>query len=182
MGSPKPLLLFEGRTFLERLIQAFVDSSAEPIVVVLGHGADPIMKRTKWGRARPIVNHNYGEGMLSSIRAGLDALADSPVEGVLVCPVDHPRVTRELIELLIRRFAEEKPTIAVPVFRGRRGHPVLFSREVFAELKAAPDSVGARHVVWKYAEKVLEVKTTGPGATCDIDTPDEYRKLVEHNP
>ncbi len=71
MGSPKPLLPFEGKTFLERLLEEFLASSAEPIVVVLGHGADRILEQMEWREARPVVNRNYGEGMLSSIRTGL---------------------------------------------------------------------------------------------------------------
>jgi molybdenum cofactor cytidylyltransferase len=181
MGSPKPLLPFEGKTFLLRLLEEFLASSAEPIVVVLGHGADRILGQMEWRQARPVVNRNYGEGMLSSIRTGLGALSQSSVEGVLVCPVDHPRVSRELIDLLIRRFAEARPLIALPVHQGRRGHPVVFSREVFDEIETAPDTVGARHVVWNHAEEVLEVETTDPGVTCDVDTPEEYRKLVDRS-
>ncbi len=96
-----------------------------------------------------------------------------------MCPVDHPRVSRDLIDQLIRRFAKSRPPIALPVHQGRRGHPVLFSREVFDEIKTAPDTVGARHVVWNHAEEVLEVETTDPGVTCDVDTPEEYSKLVD---
>ncbi len=179
MGSPKPLLLFEGRAFLEGLLEEFLASSATPIVVVLGHGADRILEQMKWREARPVVNRDYREGMLSSIRTGLEALSESSVEGVLVCPVDHPRVNRETIDLLIRRFVEARPPIALPVHQGRRGHPVIFSREVFDEIKTAPDTVGARHVVWNHAEEVLEVETTDPGVTCDVDTPEEYRKLID---
>jgi molybdenum cofactor cytidylyltransferase len=182
MGSPKPLLAFEGKTFLEHLLDEFLASTAGPIVVVLGHGADRILKKEmEWRGARPVVNHNYRNGMLSSIRTGLEALAECSVEGVLVCPVDHPQVSRGVIDLLIRRFAEARPPIALPIHRGRRGHPVVFAREVFDEIKTAPDSVGARHVVWNHAEDVLEVETTDPGVTCDVDTPAEYSMLVNRS-
>jgi molybdenum cofactor cytidylyltransferase len=181
MGSPKPLLALEGKTFLERLLEEFLASSADPIVVVLGHGADRVLEQTEWRQSRPVVNRNYRDGMLSSIRFGLKALRESSVDGVLVCPVDHPRVSREIINLLIRRFDAARPPIVLPVQRGRRGHPVLFSQEVFDEIEAAPDSIGARHVVWNHADEVLEVETTDPGVTCDVDTPDEYRKLIDRS-
>jgi molybdenum cofactor cytidylyltransferase len=178
MGSPKPLLPFGGSTFLGHLIEQFRASRADPVVVVLGHEAERIRCEVAMGDARSVINMEYREGMLSSIRAGLEALAGEGVEGVLVCPVDHPKVDSALIDRLIERFEETGRPVVLPVHKGRRGHPVLFARSVFDELMAAPDLVGARQVVWDHADEVLEVETEQSGADVDVDTPEEYRKLV----
>lgn len=178
MGSPKPLLPFRGSTFLGHLIEEFRASRADPVVVVLGHEADRIRREVALGGARTVINAEYRRGMLSSIRAGLEALSGEGVDGVLLCPVDHPKVDSALIDRLIERFEETGRPVVLPVQEGRRGHPVLFSRSVFDELVAAPDSVGARQVVWDHADEVLEVVTEQSGANVDVDTPEEYRKLV----
>ena len=178
MGSPKPLLPIRGSTFLGHLLDAFTESKAKPVVVVLGHEAERVRREVCLDGARVVINDVYRQGMLSSIRAGLDALSGDSVDGILVCPVDHPQVDAALIDLLVERFTESEHPVVLPVTDGRRGHPVLFSRSVFAELMKAPDTVGARKVVWDHADEVLEVVTEGSGAIVDIDTPEEYKKLI----
>ena len=178
MGSSKPLLPFAESHFLGRLLEEFRASKARPIVVVLGHQADRIQRQIAFGEARPVTNENYRQGMLSSIRTGLSALSEDSVEGALICPVDHPKISRVLVDLLIRRFEETRHAIVLPVVAKRRGHPVLFSRDLFEELLHAPDSVGARQVVWDHADELLEVETDDSGALLDVDTPEDYRKLV----
>ena len=178
MGSSKPLLPFAESNFLGRLLEEFHASKARPIVVVLGHQADRIRREIAFGEARPVLNEDYRQGMLSSIRTGIRELSRDPIEGTLICPVDYPRVNRALVDFLIRRFEESKHSIVLPVCEGRRGHPVLFSCKLFEELSNAPASVGARQVVWDHADDLLEVTTDDPGALLDVDTPEDYQKLV----
>ena len=177
MGSPKPLLPYGKSTFLERVMREFAASRSQPVVVVLGHEAERIRREIRFGEAIPVVNPDYRKGMLSSIRAGLKALENESVGGALICPVDHPRVDRAVIDALIRRFEEAGPPVALPLCKGRRGHPVLFSRSVFEELLTAPDSVGARQVVWDHSNDILEVEVNDSGIHCDVDTPEDYRAL-----
>ena len=77
--------------------------------------------------------------------------------------------------ILIACFEQGSNPIVLPVYHGRRGHPVLFSRRVFGELYRAPDEVGARQVVWDHQEDLLEVEVSDAGVTVDIDTPGDYR-------
>jgi molybdenum cofactor cytidylyltransferase len=66
----------------------------------------------------------------------------------------------------------------VPVYKGRRGHPVIFSKSLFRELAAAPLDQGAKSVVRAHAAETLEVETEDEGITFDIDTPEDYRRHV----
>jgi molybdenum cofactor cytidylyltransferase len=189
MGFPKALLPYarsggSETTFLEHLLDVLNRSRAEPIVVVLGHEAERIRSSVdpaSWGRARPVVNDRYREGMLTSILAGLAALEESDVEGALVLPVDHPDVSPETVDLLITRFEQTHSPILLPVHRGRRGHPVLFSRTVFDEIRRAPEAVGARQVVWDHQEDLSEVEVSDPGIGRDVDTPGDYRSFRERS-
>lgn len=180
MGSPKARLPFPERdgtesTFLDHLLRVFAESRAEPVIVVLGHDAETLASDFRFGSARVVVNPDYRTGMLSSIQAGVRALAADRVDGALVLPVDHPDVDPAVVDTLIHRFEKTPSPVALPVYQGRRGHPVLFSADVFAELLAAPESVGARQVVWDHQEDLLEVEVSDAGVTVDIDTASDYR-------
>lgn len=180
MGSPKARLPYPENdgsesTFLDHLLRVFGSSQAEPVVVVLGHDAENLASSFRFGEARVVVNRDYRDGMLSSIHAGIRALDKDDVDGALVCPVDHPDVDPGVVDTLIHRFDEHRSPILVPVHNGRRGHPVLFSSDVFSELANAPKTVGARRVVWDHQKDLLEVEVSGAGVTVDIDTPSDYR-------
>lgn len=187
MGSSKALLRYplpEGAetTFLEHLLDVFRRSKADPVIVVLGHDAARIRDAVDWGTARSVRNDCYREGMLSSIRAGLDAidaLNEPAIEGALVHPVDSPSVSPEVVDLVIARFEETRRPIVLPIHAGRRGHPVLFARRVFEEIRRAPDGVGARQVVWDHGGDLLEVEVPDPGIHRDVDTPEDYRRFRE---
>lgn len=179
MGSPKALLGYPlpgGRetTFAEHLVDVFDRSEAEPILVVLGHDADRIRRALDWRRARPIENPRYREGMLSSIQAGLRALEDPAIEAALLCPVDHPGASPEVVRALMKTFDETRAPVILPVSEGRRGHPVLFARSVFPELLSAPNGVGARQVVWDHEDDLVEIESAPSGVHVDLDTPAEY--------
>ena len=180
MGSPKARLPYPENdgsesTFLDHLLRVFVSSQAEPVVVVLGHDAENLASSFRFGEARVVVNRDYRDGMLTSIHAGIRALDKDDVDGALVCPVDHPHVDPGVVDTLIHRFDEHRSPIVVPVHNGRRGHPVLFSSDVFSALANAPKTVGARRVVWDHQKDLLEVEVSHAGVTVDIDTPSDYR-------
>lgn len=189
MGFPKALLPYplpEGleTTFLSHLLDVMNRSRASPIVVVLGHEAERIrssISKASWGRARPVLNERYREGMLTSILAGIEAVERSAAAGALILPVDHPDISPEVVDLLIGRYEETERAIVLPVHQGRRGHPVLFARAVFDEIRRAPESVGARQVVWDHQGDLLEVEVQDPGIGRDVDTPGDYRSFRERS-
>lgn len=190
MGSPKARLPYpeadgSESTFLDHLLATFLGSRAEPVVVVLGHDADALARELDFGSARVVVNESYREGMLSSIQAGIRELVDAGggigVDGALVCPVDHPDIDPGVVDALVERFERDPRPVILPVYRGRRGHPVLFSSDVFSELLSAPNTVGARQVVWDHQEDLLEVEVSDAGVTIDIDTPSDYRAFRDTN-
>jgi molybdenum cofactor cytidylyltransferase len=184
MGSPKALLPYplpdgSETTFLEHVLSVLERSRAAPVVVVLGHEPSIIESSVTRTGARWVLNERYRDGMLSSLRAGIDALDEGRVEGALVHPVDHPDVTPELVDELIASFERTRAPIVLPSHRGRRGHPVLFSRAVFAEIRRAPEGVGARQVVWDHQDDLLEVEVPEDGIARDVDTPGDYRSWRE---
>lgn len=178
MGRDKALLPLGRETFVERLIQV-LRGEVEPLVVVLGHHAEEIEKRLARVPYVEIVrNPNYPQGQLSSLQAALRALRNRPVAAALVCLVDHPAITKDVVRTVLERFRKQTSRIIIPTCNGRRGHPVLFSAELFQELLDAPLEEGARVVVRRHAAEVDLVETGEEGILLDVDRPVDYEALL----
>jgi molybdenum cofactor cytidylyltransferase len=181
MGRPKALLPVGETFFLERIVTALRAAKVEKILVVLGHNAAALGEKIKQLPVEVLVNPNYSLGQLSSLHVALRALENTAVDGIVLHLVDHPFIDPNLVNRMIDAFYVSKKLIVVPVCRGRRGHPVIFARELFTELLAAPLDHGAKTVVRAHAPETLEVVTDDEGITCDIDTPEDYRRHVGGN-
>jgi CTP:molybdopterin cytidylyltransferase MocA len=180
MGQPKALLPIEGQTFIERIVTALKGSGLERIVVVLGSNADELRCKIEHLPVEIVVNADYQRGQLSSLQTAIRHLASDPhCDGMLVHLVDHPYIEPNLVRAMLQRFADGQKLILVPRHRGKRGHPVIFSRALFTELLNAPMEQGAKAVVNAHPEETLELDTEDVGITLDIDTPELYRQHVK---
>ena len=99
-------------------------------------------------------------------------------DGAIVCLGDMPQVDAALIDRLIAAFDPEKGALVVmPTIDGKRGNPVLWSRRFFPDLMAIEGDVGARHLIGRYSEAVVEVPVSGKAALIDVDTPEALRAV-----
>ena len=178
MGRPKALLPIDGSFFLERIVKSLQASKVAKILVVLGHNPGEIEAKIRHLPVTVLVNRDYAQGQLSSLIVAIRALEADKVDGMLVQLVDHPFVDPERTNRMIERFYESNKLIVVPTFKGRRGHPVIFSSRLFGELLAAPLDQGAKSVVHAHGADTLEIETDDEGVTLDIDTPEDYRRHV----
>ena len=172
MGRPKALLPYREGTFLEHLIEVTRHPRISVTRVVLGAGAEVIRAIAKLDASVVVLNPDWEQGQLSSICAGIRSLEGIETDGIVLCPVDHPLVSARLVSELIERFYEARKSIVVPTYKGRRGHPAIFSSEMFGELLAAPADKGARAVVWAHSADVLELPTDEEGVVLNINDPD----------
>jgi len=178
MGRPKALLPYREGTFLEHLIEVTRHPRIGATRVVLGAGAEVIQAVAKLDPSVVVLNPDWEQGQLSSIRAGLRSLEGIDTDGIVLCPVDHPLVSEPLVSELIERFYEDKKAIVLPTYKGRRGHPVIFSAALYGELLAASADKGARAVVWAHAADVLEVPTDEEGVVLNINDPDMLKRAI----
>ncbi len=182
MGRPKALLPIEGRSFIEKIVSALRASKVGKIVVVLGHNAEKIQKEIGHLPVSVVLNEDYKKGQLSSLIVAIRGLeaekTAEKVDGVLVHLVDHPFLSAALVNRMIDRFYESKKLIVLPRYKGRRGHPVIFSSRLFPELLSTPLEQGAKAVVHAHRDETLEIETEEEGIAVDIDTPEEYRHHV----
>jgi molybdenum cofactor cytidylyltransferase len=179
MGRPKALLPIEGQKFIERIIRVLGLSRVGRTIVVLGHHADQLRGQIGHLPVEVVINPNYQSGQLSSLQTAIRHIErDDRCDGMLVHLVDHPFIDVALVDALIESFLETRKLIVVPRYKGKRGHPVIFSRELFEELLNAPPDQGAKAVVNAHRQDTLEVEWQDEGITLDIDTPELYRQHV----
>jgi molybdenum cofactor cytidylyltransferase len=177
MGSPKALVSYQGRPFLEHLLSVTKHPAIDVRRVVLGADADTISKEIALAPGEIVINQDWEKGQLSSIHAALRSLPPN-TDGMLLCPVDHPLVSAVLVSSLIDVFLESHAPVVVPVYRGKRGHPVIFSAAVYEELLNAPEQQGARSVVWAHKGEVQEVATTEEGCVLNLNDPNALANLT----
>ncbi len=178
MGSAKALLHYQGQTFIARICNAFLTSSVDELIVVLGARVDELRPALpSHPKLRTVVNPRYSLGQLSSLMVGISALSPES-EATLVNLVDHPLIEAETMKALIDSFRAAPLSILIASYQGKRGHPVLFSSQVYGEIFAAPLDQGARVVVRKDPTRVREIALNDPGILADIDTPEDYVRYV----
>ena len=184
MGRPKALLPIDstGRTFVSRIVSTLHAAGRDDVLVVIGPDVDAAaidaaIGRT-WPRVRLVLNPDPAQGQLSSLLAALE-VADRPgVRGILVTLVDVPRVSSQTIRAVVSAHEASGAPIVRPAMNGRHGHPVIFDRRLFEELRAADPEMGAKAVVRRHAAEIQDVEVVDEGAFVDIDTPDEYLKWI----
>jgi molybdenum cofactor cytidylyltransferase len=181
MGLPKALLPIgmTGETFLDRIARTLIDGGIDDIVVVVGADAGPIRSGAQSTPGVRIVdNPHWEQGQLTSLLAGLHAIDAPHVTAVLVTLIDVPLFSPGTVRALVAAHRERDAVIVRPVSDGRHGHPVIFDRSLFDELRSADPLEGAKQVVRNHAEDIVEVPVIDEGAFTDIDTPKDYERFI----
>jgi molybdenum cofactor cytidylyltransferase len=161
-GGPKAEAeIAPGVRFLDRVVTLAVQCGADPIVAVVIPGV------LVPGPAIAVEGSPKGD-QLASVRRGLARLASTPARSTLLWPVDHPYVAVTTAQAVVEARRTGAPVV-VPVYEGRRGHPVLFARETWLDLMTAAEG-GARSVVHRYGDLVLEIAVDDPNVLRDVDT------------
>lgn len=133
-----------------------------------------------------VVNHNWAEGMASSLGKGLEAALnwcaerDERLAAVGVCPVDLPLLNGEAVHAVLQQLAESadpENTIIAPECGGRRGHPVIFGRAYFEELGRLQGDRGGSALLKAHKERVIAVSIPDAGIAEDCDSKEEYRRI-----
>lgn len=181
MGGIKQMLSFKGKTILQLVIDNSVASSLESVIVVLGHRADLIAPTIAGKGVTVTINEDYESGQSSSVKAGMRALPEG-TDAVLFMLGDQPLVAPGTINQILEAYRTSGSPIVLPVFDGKRGNPVLFSRETFQRLNLLEGDSGARPLFEEYAGRIQQVQVDDPYIHFDIDTEEDYRRLLELDP
>jgi molybdenum cofactor cytidylyltransferase len=175
MGRQKLLLPYAGRTVIERIADAALQSRADHVVVVTGYEPERIHAALDGYAVTFAQNDRYPEGMLTSIRTGLAALPED-LEAFMVVLGDQPSLTTAIIDFLIDGFRASDKGIVVPWIDDDSGHPIIIDAAYREEVMTQFDDTGLRALIYGRPEEVHRLPVTDPGVLRDMDTPDDYER------
>ncbi len=182
MGKENKLLLpYSGLPLIRHQVEEIQRSDLTDFTVVLGHDAERV-DAVLPGPVKTVFNQNHYSGMTSSIQAGIKAVKEN-VKGYMICLSDMPLVQAKdynnIVSFFLKNIIKYPRLIVQPVYQQRRGHPVIFStfyRKALLE-HTAPD--GCREIIRKYKKNVRQLDMSRPSILQDIDTPEDYQRIIE---
>jgi len=183
MGTQKLLLPLGGKTVIACVVDVLLASGLGPVLVVVGQGPELISSALKGRSVKLVTNPEPSADMLGSVRCGLRAL---PVEcdGVLVALGDQPSIQPRTISALSGIFESSGQGIVVPVYGGKRGHPILISTRFREEIMTGFATDGLCGLLRAHPDKVLEWAEAGAEVLRDVDTLADYQRelsLMDQN-
>jgi molybdenum cofactor cytidylyltransferase len=178
MGTQKLLLPFGDSTIISHIVNQFLKSKITKINVVVGHQAEQVTTELSDKPVAIIHNPEYKSGMLSSVRAGI---RDIPQDcaAVLIALGDQPSITTNLIDKMVRYFSTTNKKIIVPIYNGKRGHPILFSTAFKNEILTNFDDIGLRGILQAHNSDVYEMIFSDRSVISDMDYPRDYQREIE---
>ena len=183
MGHPKALLPVDGETFASRLVRILRAGGVDEVVIVVAADGPVDAIHASLAPTQPepriVLNQDPSRGQLSSLLTGLHAIDRPGVDAVLMTLVDVPLVGVSTVRALLDAYARSRAPIVRPSrpVDSAHGHPVIFDRSMFDDLRGADPDTGAKPVVRARAAEIEDVMVEDPGAFVDIDTPADYRRV-----
>ncbi|HBE80641.1 MAG TPA: molybdopterin-guanine dinucleotide biosynthesis protein A [Firmicutes bacterium] len=169
-GAFKPGLDLGGKTVIERCLEGMLPL-CDRVIVVGGYQIERLYQiLAQYPSVEIVLNRRYVEGMFSSVKVGM---SQAKAERILFTPGDHPLISQEVCRSLLRVDGD----IVIPTFNGRKGHPVLLTRQIAQEILLENDDSNLRDYIQKKGYQTLAV--TDEGILIDLDTKEDYQRIVE---
>ena len=178
MGRPKALLpLGAGDTFVSRVVTTLLHAGVARVVVVARAEWSPMIARLPAERTDVVINPAPDRGQLSSLQCGLAALPGA-WSSVLITLVDVPLTAVDTVRRLMRAQRLSLADVVRPERAGRHGHPILVTRAVADALVEADPCETTRSVLRAYAATTVDVPVEDEGSFADVDTPEDYERIL----
>jgi CTP:molybdopterin cytidylyltransferase MocA len=181
MGRSKALLPIggAGECFVTRIVRTLADAGVEHTIVVVRPDDTEVcdVLEREGLHADVLANPSPDRGQLSSLQVALATLGRPGVVAALITLVDIPLVSAGTVSSLLAAWRRSHAPVVRPSYRGRRGHPYIIGRDVFAEMLHAPVESGARPVLARYEDRMVHVEVEDAGILLDVDTPAEFARL-----
>jgi CTP:molybdopterin cytidylyltransferase MocA len=178
MGSQKLLLPIGKSTIIETVIDNVLNSSIDHVMVVLGANQARIRDTIGEKPVHYCHNTNHEEGILSSISCGIKSLPPDAVTALIYLG-DQPGIPPVVSNRIIESYNEELIGIVIPVYKHRRGFPLLVDLKYRKEVINLDLEHGLRSLRHHFPEDVMEVEVEEPGILIDIDTLDDYNNAIK---
>jgi molybdenum cofactor cytidylyltransferase len=183
MGRPKLLLPFAGGTVVGSLAASLRAGGVGTVLLVTAPGDDDLRAWAQKAGIGWTINPDPSRGMLSSFLAGIAALGGGEAlmrrrEPLVLSPADLPALRPETVAALLRVSQDGAP-LALPVWSGRRGHPLVIAPGLIPEIETLDLAVGLRQLLDRHTEDLWTLEVEDPGVVQDVDTPEDYQALTE---
>ncbi|MCB2178913.1 putative selenium-dependent hydroxylase accessory protein YqeC [bacterium] len=180
MGQPKQLLDWFGKPFVRVVTETAVASGLGPVLVVTGAAHEQVEAAIADLPVQIVRNHGWEQGQSTSVRAVMEAIGNGPDAplGAIFFLVDQPQIPVRLVQTLLDAYAESLPPVVAPLVDDRRGNPVLFDGRTFEALRGTVGDAGGRQVFSCF--RVAYIPCLDAAAGMDVDTPEDYEKLLAH--
>jgi molybdenum cofactor cytidylyltransferase len=180
----KPLLPLAGKTLILHALESLQSSGViGPILVITGHRSAELQSMLP-PTAKPVFNPDFATGeMLSSIQTGIRALASqnpqNPPPAFLLALADQPAVLPETVRTLVAAFFEPAPPppLVVPIYHGKKGHPMVISWALAPAILALPSGDTLRSVVQCNLPQARMMSVPDPWVLEDLDTPEDFVRV-----
>jgi molybdenum cofactor cytidylyltransferase len=177
MKSPKLALPFGHGTIIGNVICNILKSEIKKIVVVTGAWRNEVVSAIGDLPVMQCVNENYKKGILSSVICGLNSIPPG-ADAAMIFQGDQPEITPEVINSVIEGWNSSGRGLVIPLYKGKRGHPLLIEKKYFIEVSALDPGTGLRALSSKFSDDVAEVETDNKMILRDIDTKEDYNESI----
>ncbi len=178
-GRPKQLMALGGKTVLEWILSACLDSRLESIYLILGYAYQEIKKtiseKIKDPRLNILVNQNYRKGQSTSLQTGIREIRNTHPSAMFILG-DQPFIDSKTINHLLACFWASEKNICVPFFQKKRGNPVIFNALFYDKINNIRGDIGARGIIEDHPDHILRVPVMRPSFFHDIDTKKDFEK------
>ena len=184
MGAVNKLLEpVDGEPMVRCVARNVLDVGFDTVLVVTGHENERVQTILSDLPVAFARNPDYASGLSSSLSTGIKALQKThpELDGVMVCLGDMPRITPTHLSSLKDAFdSSGNACIVIPTTNGKRGNPVLWSRDFFDEITTLKGDVGARSIIGQYPESIVDVDLKSDAIFLDVDTPEALQNLRDN--
>ena len=173
MGELKQLLPWKGTTMIRYQIGVLGESGCDEIIVVLGYESEMIENNIRCTGVKIVYNSDFTISKALSVRIGMSAVSETQ-HSIVLLGVDQPR-SKSIITRLIESHKNNAALITSPIYKGRRGHPAIFSRRILKDLMSVDDdSLGVKGVFECYRKYVATVDLQDPQIRLDLNNKRDY--------
>ncbi|MDB4614480.1 nucleotidyltransferase family protein [bacterium] len=183
MGQPKLLMPIGSSSVIERLLNVLLQAKVESVIVVC-RADDLALQRAATACGAIVVTAAVDPpDMRTSVQHGLDYAAEhfpmADDDGWLLIPADHPVLTGPTVSLLIEIFSSQNPDVLVPTHNEGRGHPTIFSWRLAKQVRQLPADKGLNVLARDEANRIVEFEVDDPTVLLDLDTPEDYDRILK---
>ncbi len=177
MGKPKLLLPLGGGTILEKTVDNILSSRVDEVIVVLGAEAQEMEKAITGKPVKVVFNPDYRQGMSTSLIAGLKQVS-SQAQRVMVALSDQPLIEKDTYNKLINESLNSNKGITVPLYKTKRGNPIIFAISYKEELLQLKGDIGGREILRRHPDDILEVAIDSGSIYINLNTMGDYRSVL----